>query len=140
MKTEALTPELARKYKTEITRFYFDNVRSCRFLEHYTWEEAEAKTEGFIDHLENNECISFGAFENGEMIGFIWAYPHKFREENRMYVNEIRVREGCRHKGVGKSLLSAVEAKTKEMGLPAIYLTQRRITKSAWAFMRIADT
>lgn len=122
VKIEAITPDLARKYRNEITKFYFDNVRSNQYHEHFGWEEAEEKIGGFINHLENDESIAFGAFEDEKIIGFVWAYPHQFREENRMYVNEIRVMEEYRGKGYGKKLLGFVEDKAKEMRVSAVYL------------------
>ena len=64
----------------------------------------------------------YGAFYNEIIVGFIWAYPHQFREENRMYVSEIRVKEEYRSRGIGKSLLKTVESIAKEKGFPAIYL------------------
>ncbi len=122
MDIRALTAELALKYKAEITRFYYDNVRSAQFFEHYTLEEAEAKIDGFIGYLETDKCIAFGAFENNEIIGFIWAYAHPFREELRMYVNEIRVLEGYRRRCIGEELLKSVEKKAKKKGIKTVYL------------------
>lgn len=52
----------------------------------------------------------------------MWAYLHRFREENRLYVNEIRIREDWRGKGYGKALLKLIEDKSKEKGLSAVYL------------------
>ena len=122
VRIEAITPDLAQEYRIEITQFYYENVRSNQYYEHFRWEEAEEKIRGFIKHLENDECTAFGAFEDEKIIGFIWAYPHRFREENRMYVNEIRVREEYRGKGYGKKLLTLIEERAMEMGFTAVYL------------------
>lgn len=122
VRIEVITPDLARKHRNEITEFYFENVRSNQYREHFGWEEAEEKIGGFISHLENNECIAFRAFEDEQMIGFIWAYEHKFREENRMYISEIRVKESYRRRGLGRTFLQLVEEKAKELGISALYL------------------
>ncbi len=113
---------LTEQYKIEITEFYYENVRSCSQLEYYTLTEARKKTEEFIRHLSNNTCIGYGVFNHDTILGFIWAYPYPFRKENRMYVNEIRIREDFRKNGLGSVLLKKVEEKAKKMGINTIYL------------------
>ena len=117
-----LDAEIAGKYRQEIARFYYDNVRSNAFYNHYTFEEAYEKIGGLISHLLDGTAIAYGAFEYEELCGFIWAYRHPFREEKRMYVSEIRVKEEYRHRGIGTELLRLVEAKAKEIGIGAMYL------------------
>lgn len=122
MKIEPLTDEIVLKYKMEIAQFYYDNMLLCSCLEHFTFEEAVKKIEDFIIHLQNNTCVAFGLFREDEICGFIWAYQHQFREEKRMYVNEIRIKDEYRNKGYAKALLQLVEEKAKEMGIGAVYL------------------
>ena len=86
------------------------------------FDEAYEKISSLIDHLRDNTAVVYGAFYDEKIVGFIWAYLHQFREENRMYVSEIRVKEEYRSRGIGKSLLKTVEAIAKEKGFPAIYL------------------
>ncbi len=117
-----LDSETAEAYRKEIARFYYDNVRSNAFLGHYTYEEAYEKIGSLIDHLANGTAIAYGAFEKEELCGFIWAYRHQFREEERMYVSEIRVKAEYRNRGIGTELLRLVEGKAKEMGIRAMYL------------------
>ena len=75
-----------------------------------------------IGHLADNTAIVYGAFDGEQILGFIWAYVHQFREENRMYVSEIRVKEEYRKHGIGNQMLRMVEDKAREMGLGAVYL------------------
>lgn len=122
MTIEALTHETAQEYRHEIARFYYDNMLTCSCLGHYTYDQAYEKIGDLIAHLETHTCICYGAFENDEIIAYIWAYPHPFREETRMYVNELHVREHFRGRGIGTALLNRVEAWAKEAGFPALYL------------------
>lgn len=122
MRIEALTAERAKEYRKEIAQFYFENVRSNAFHEHYTFNEAYEKIGSLIDHLTDNTAIVYGAFDGSEMVGFIWAYVHQFREERRMYVSEIRVKEEYRNRGIGSQLLRLVEDKAKELEISAMYL------------------
>ena len=122
MKIEPITAEMAERYREQIAQLYFENVRSNAFHNHYTYEEAFEKMNELIGHLRDNTVTVFGALEDEVLIAFIWAYVHQFREENRMYVNEIRVKEEYRKSGIGSQMLRLVEDKAEKMGLSAIYL------------------
>ena len=122
IKFRLLDAEIVEAYRKEIAKFYYDNVRSNAFLGHYTYEEAYEKIGSLVSHLADGTAIAYGAFENEELCGFIWAYRHQFREEERMYVSEIRVKEEKRNCGIGTDLLKLVEDKAKEMGIRAMYL------------------
>lgn len=122
MRIEPLSAEIVLKYKKEISQFYYDNLRACSCLEHFSFEEAAVKIDGFVNHLRNNTCIAYGLFQEDEICGYIWAYPHRFREEDRMYINEVRIKEEYRNKGYGKALLALVEERAKEMGIDALYI------------------
>lgn len=122
MRIEPITVKAAERYRKEIARLYYANIRSCSFLDHFSSKDAYKKIGGFIEHLKNQTAISYGVFENEELCGFIWAFPHQFREEKRLYVNEIRVKEEYRKKGFGSQLINMVEDKAKELGISAVYL------------------
>lgn len=122
VKVEELNPEVVCRYRNEIAQFYYENIRTCSCFEHYSFNEAYEKIGDLINHLSSNTCIAYGAFEEKKIIGYIWAYLHPFREETRMYINEIRVREEYRNRGIGKELIRMVEERAKELNLPALYL------------------
>ena len=136
MRIEALTAEKAEEYRKEIAEFYFDNVSSCSCMGHYTYNEAYEKMEDLIIHLRDNTATVYGAFDSEEMVGFIWAYVHRFREERRMYVNEIRVKEEYRNMSIGSELLKSVEEKAKEQGIGALYLHAEASNSDAVQFYR----
>ena len=104
MKIEPITAEMAEKYREQIAQLYYENVRSNAFHSHYTYDEAYEKIGSLIDHLRDDTAIVYCAFEYEELIAFIWAYVHQFREENRMYVSEIRVKEEYQKRGIGSSI------------------------------------
>lgn len=122
LKIQLLSVELVKEYKNEITQMYYLNVSSNAFFEHFTYSEADEKIDSLISYLTNQSAIVFGAFDNKKLCGFIWAYVHWFREEQRIYVSEIRVKEVYRRQGIGTELLKAVEKKAQDMGLEAVYL------------------
>jgi len=128
-----LNREQCLKYKERLTSFYYSNIRSCSFMDSFSYKDAELKIEDLFEHVSDGSALVFGVFDNDneELIGYIWAYRHQFREEVRVYVNEIHVGEPYRGRGVGKQLLSAVESMAKSRGYGAIYLHAERSNEGA---------
>ena len=119
---EELNTEIVQQYRNEIAQFYYGNMQTCSCLENYTFDQAYEKIGDLIAHLNTKTCVAYGAFERKEIIGYIWAYQHQFREELRMYISECYVKDGYRNKGIGKAMIILIEKRAKELGLPALYL------------------
>ena len=117
-----LSRDLCLKYKNRLSEFYFSNIQSCSYLGSFSYSDAEQKIEGMIEHVSNGSAMVFGMLDNEDLIGFVWAYEHPYREEVRVYVNEIHVNEQYRNRGVGKQLLGAVECQAKKRGYHALYI------------------
>ena len=97
-------------------------MQSCSYMDGFTYQDAEQKIEGMIEHVANGSAMVFGMFDNESLIGFVWAYEHPYREETRVYVNEIHVDEHYRNRGFGKQLLGAVERIARKRGYHALYI------------------
>lgn len=138
MKIVPITAEMAERHREQIAQLYFENVRSNAYHSHYTYEEAYEKIRSLIDHLKDDTATVFGAFKDDELVAFIWAYVHQFREENRMYVSEIRVKEEHRKHGIGSQLLRLIEDRAKELGFGAIYLHAEANNPEAIGFYKAA--
>lgn len=117
-----LNREQCSKYKERLTSFYYSNIKTCAYMDSFTYKDAEQKIEGMIEHVSNGSAMVYGVFDNEDLVGYVWAYEHPFREETRVYVNEIHVDEAYRNRGIGKQLLSAVENLAKELGYKALYI------------------
>ncbi len=117
-----LNREQCLNYKERLTGFYFSNIRSCAYMGSFTYKDAEQKIDGLIEHVSNGSAIVCGVFDNEDLIGYVWAYEHPFRDEVRVYVNEIHVDEAYRNRGIGKQLLSAIENLSKSKGYGALYI------------------
>ena len=122
LRYEELNAETAGKYRKELAQFYYTNMQTCSCLDHYTPHMAYEKIGDLIMHLSDNTCIAYAALDEEKIVAYIWAYPHQFREERRMYINEITVKEEYQGKGIGKTLIGIIEKKAKEAGFPAVYL------------------
>ena len=92
-----LTKGQCLKYKNRLTDFYYSNIKSCSFMDSFSNTEAEQKIEGLIEHVSNGTAWVFGVFESESLVGYLWAYEHSFREEVRVYVNEIHIDESYRN-------------------------------------------
>ena len=117
-----LNREQCLKYKERLTSFYYSNIKTCAYMGSFTYIDAEQKMDGLIEHVSNGSAIVYGVYDSEDLIGYVWAYEHPFREEIRMYVNEIHVEEAYRNRGIGKQLLSAVESLARERGYGALYI------------------
>lgn len=117
-----LNREQCLRYKERLAEFYYSNIKACSCMDSFTYKDAEQKIDGLIEHVSGGSAMVFGVFDNENLIGYIWAYEHPFREEVRIYVNEIHVDEVYRNRGVGKQLLSAVEKLARERGYGALYI------------------
>ncbi|WP_339316198.1 GNAT family N-acetyltransferase [Oceanobacillus sp. FSL W7-1304] len=59
--------------------------------------------------LKQNSATLIGAFDNEELIGFVWLYKHTNYEELRLHINQIIVSKKHRGKGVAKQLIKEAE-------------------------------
>ena len=107
-------------------------------LAHCSFDRADEKIGELITHLQTHTCISYGAFENDKIIGYIWAYPHPFRDETRMYISELSVKKDHRRQGVGTALMNLVETRAREEGFPALYLHAEAGSAEATRFYEAA--
>lgn len=102
--------------------FYYSNIKTCAYLDSFTYKDAEQKIEGLIEHVSNGSAMVYGVFDSEDLIGYVWAYEHQFRDEVRVYVNEIHVDKPYRGRGIGRQLLAAVEQLARERGYRALYI------------------
>lgn len=117
-----LDREQCMRHKNRLAEFYYSNIRSCSYLDGFSYGDAELKIDSMIEHVTDGSAMVFGMFDSTNLIGYVWAYEHPFREEVRVYVSEIHVDETYRNRGVGKQLLQAVERMAKGRGIGALYI------------------
>lgn len=122
MRIVALAQSEAERLRDQIAFLYHRNMQACAHMGSFTYEEACRKMDDLVFHLGNGTCVAYVALDGDELCGFVWAYPHRWRDEDRMYVSEIRVREEWRRQGIGTELLRLVEERARKMGIGALYL------------------
>lgn len=114
--------ELAIKNMDELKLLYYQNAHECSFVKSFNLEDAEIKIRDLSEHLKNQSAICYGLFDKEKLVGYVWAYQHSFRDELRVYINEIRIFEDYRGKGFGEKLIACVEKEAIAIGIKAIYL------------------
>ncbi len=117
-----LDGEQCLKYKERLAAFYYLNMTYCSYMDGFSYEDAERKIESMLEHVRNGSAMVYGTFDQENLIGFVWAYGHPFREETRIYISEIHVDERYRGRGIGKQLLTAVESMARSRGYKALYI------------------
>lgn len=123
MKIEKLTYNVAKENRETLVNFYYKNSKDCCFMESFRWEDAEAKIDSMLAHMQDGSAKVYGCLQEGALLGYLWAYRISFRDEDRVYVSEVHVAESQRGAGIGRLLLAAVEEDARTMeGVTALYL------------------
>ena len=82
----------------------------------------DEKINSLLIHTENGSAYPLGAFDNDQLMGFVWAYPVSTPVEIVFHVAYIAVSADAQGNGVGRQLLKAVESTAKSIGLSSIEL------------------
>lgn len=117
-----MNQELAIQNLSVLSNLYFQNALECSYMSSFELKEAENKIHELIEHIKTQTAICYGLFDNNTLVGYIWAYQHSFREELRVYINEIRILEDYRGKGFGAKLIKTVEKEAMNAGIKAVYI------------------
>lgn len=91
-------------------KLFLENTRGHAFPDQHISElYIKQKANELLDYLQNGTAIFFGAMENSDLAGFLWAYPRIFFEEKRIYINSLIVSEKYRGRGIGGQLADEFE-------------------------------
>lgn len=110
-------------YYASLLQLFVDNVHAHAYMDSYSDEDGREKIQEMVKYVESNMAVVFGCVNgNDDLIGFVWAYEHSFREEKRMYISVLQVQESYRGRGIGTALLSSVEEEARQAGLSSVYI------------------
>jgi len=73
-----------------------------------------------VSFIDDNTAILFGAFNENEILGFIWAHEREFMGEIRLHGALLVVDESIRHIGIGKELMLKMEEIARERNIKTI--------------------
>jgi ribosomal protein S18 acetylase RimI-like enzyme len=97
--------------------------------------DLQEATAFFREKVQEKDHFVLVAFEEDQMIGYVWfaieqrkENPFKYKRE-MVYIHQIAVSLNHRHKGIGRALMDKVEAFAQEQGI-------RNIALDTWSFNR----
>jgi len=114
-----------------LTEMYYQNAVRCSSVFSFSYGDAEKKIYEMIEYIAANKAICYGLFDGNLLVGYIWAYYNRFRDENRVYISEIRVIEEYRGKGYGEKLINCVEKEAKGLNVNAMYIHAEAMNEGA---------
>lgn len=110
-------------YKEQLIRYIYESNRNAAYMESYSKNDAKDKYEELLSYSKEKKAIVYGAIEEGNLIGFIWAYRYAFREDqSRLYVSILHVDKAYRNMHVGRELLTTVEERAAKEKINTVYL------------------
>ena len=135
MEIKRLTVKDCESYQEELIGYILESMALCTYEASFKQDDAVCKYNELKKYLEENKAISYGAVDGGRLSGFVWAYEYPFRDDSaRLYVSILHVGKGKRGFGIGKKLLSCLEAEARQRGYHAIYLHAEAYNKGALSF------
>ena len=128
-----------RKFTLQyITNGYYNIAKSNTGFQ-IEYKRFEKPTEmSFDDYMFNEwleDPVSYGAFENGQLLGYVEGTLKKWN--NRYRISNICVFDNtCRHSGIGTALMNTILKEAKESGARMVVLETQTCNENAISFYR----
>lgn len=87
-----------------------------------------------LQYLEDKSAIIYGAFDNKNLVAFIWAYKRIVDNKTRYHINYFIVEDEWRKRGIGSNLIKKINELAKKNGVEIIELMVCNENKSAINF------
>ena len=96
-------------------------------------EEKDLSSEEFKNKLQSKTSFTYGAFNQGELVGIITLYQEKLiKLQHRAHIGAMYVHPSKRGLGIGKALMEEAIKKAKSIeGLEQVYLAVVSTNESA---------
>lgn len=102
------------------------------------WAFTEHGIKYYQEALNDPECVTFVAEENGEAVGYIALAPKdlSYRKHKYIEIDNMGVSPSYRGKGVGSMLIQKAKEWAKEKGYTRIFVTSYSGNESAIGFYK----
>ena len=121
-----------------MTKGYYDIQRSATGFEVIYANFDEEKEVSFEDSFFNEwleSPVAYGAFEDGELVGFVEGSIEEWN--NRYRISNICIFDGKkRHSGIGAKLMDVILSEAKESGARMVVLETQTCNENAIAFYK----
>lgn len=109
-------------FRDTVIRLLSENYRINFADREISADYAVGGYQGMLRFKDDNSAIIIGAFQDDELVGFLWAYQRNVLGIDRLHINHIIVHEDHRMKGIGAGLINRLLVKSDEMGIDTIEL------------------
>lgn len=124
-------------YRERLIQYIFESYKNTVYMESYSYKDAGSKYDDLLLYVNDKKAIVYGAIEENELIGFVWAYKFPFRDDkSRFYIGILHINEKYRNMHIGRQLLYEIENYAKEIDIHAIYLHAEVCNTGAVKFYR----
>lgn len=111
-----------REHSDEIKQ-YLEYVFNAGQPASDTRELQKKKLLSLVRNLQESSAYALGAFNDGALAGFLWAYEIEQPESCRaLHIAYISVAENSRRQGIGKALLEAAMKIARELNCSSVEL------------------
>lgn len=86
------------------------------------WSDREQLDLYLSDLIGQNNSLTYGLFENGELIGISMGHIKHWYSGTEYYIEELCIRTDKQGSGTGTYFLKEIEKAIKELGLVRIFL------------------
>lgn len=109
MKIKRMSSDDLKEHFNDFLLLFAENTRGHVVDQKIEDDYILLKAKDLIGYLNQDTAVLFGNFIKEKLVGFIWAYPRVFLEENRIYINALIIDSKYRGKGFGQMLVQEVE-------------------------------
>lgn len=110
-------------FQDTIIRFIYESTTNAAYSDSFSKFDAEQKCFEMINYLNEGKAMVYGAVEDNDLIGFMWAYEYPFRQDkSRIYVSILYVDTHSRGQKIGSYLLSKIEDEAVKQGYGSVFL------------------
>jgi len=134
MKIEKLQINDCLKFADEIGKLLLETLSINLPKQRYSIKQAEQMVNDLAQYLLDGTAVVFAAFNEEDLIGFLWAYSRVVGSEKRMHLNHLAVKESSRGKGIGSMLMCELEEYTRANNYAGIDLLSSISNQRAISF------
>lgn len=137
MRIIPLTYELCNIYQSKLSDYIYQSVRNSHYVDSFAQKDAESKCLELKEYLRNNKAVCYGAINDEDLVGFIWAYEFPFRDDKkRLYISIIHVDAGYRGHHIGSQLIKEVQEYAERNNYNALFLHTEAHNTNAQGFYK----
>ncbi|MDO9556280.1 MAG: GNAT family N-acetyltransferase [Coriobacteriia bacterium] len=108
--------------ETVLSDLLADNFESNMPFVENPVQLAGTEYDRMLGYQRDGSAILIGAFDEMDIVGFVWAYRREVLGQPRLHVGHIVVDSRTRSRGVGAALLKALEEMARAEGIPRLEL------------------